>query len=95
MLGKSLLYNKSVSAIISNMRRLGVTTLMTLDLPYYSSAKMKFPQEMLLFDGILGLYADDEGENKGFGIQIIKMRGFSHSREIKHYTVSADGIKFK
>jgi circadian clock protein KaiC len=95
MLGKTLLYNKSVSAIISNMRRLGVTTILTLDIPYYNSAKMKFVQEMLFFDGILGLFEDDQADDKGFGIQIIKMRGFSYSRGIKHYTVTSEGIKFK
>ena len=94
MLGKSLLYNKSVAAIISNMRRLNVTTIFTLDIPYYDSTKMKFLQEMLLFDCILGLYQNDQDKNMGFGIQIIKIRGFSYSRGIKAYTVTSEGIKF-
>lgn len=95
MLGKTLLYNKSVAAIISNMRRTNVTTVFTIDIPYYDSAKMKFLQEMLLFDCVLGLYQDDQDKNMGFGMQIIKIRGFSYNRGIKPYSVTPEGIKFK
>jgi circadian clock protein KaiC len=95
MLGKTLLYSKTVSSLISILRRHGATSIFTLDIPYYSMNKMKFGQELILFDGVLALYQEHEDMKTEFIMQVVKMRGNSHSRSLSHYEITPGGIKFK
>ncbi len=100
MLGKTLLYNKSVSSLISNLRRLDVTGLITLEIPYYNRERMKFGQELLLFDGVMVLYhvGDEhtgEESKEESAMQVVKMRGNSYRKGLSRYKITADGIKFK
>jgi hypothetical protein len=67
---------------------------MSMDLPYYERSKMKFTQEMLLFDGVLAIYKT-ENDNGGFGMQVLKMRANNHARGLMEYSVTSEGIKFK
>lgn len=94
MLGKTLLYNKSVSSMTSNLRRLGVTGLVTLEIPYYQKSRMKFSQELLLFDGALALYRTDDNKSENL-MQVVKMRGTSHSGILSNYSITSQGVKFK
>ncbi|MGI0100928.1 MAG: ATPase domain-containing protein [Candidatus Micrarchaeaceae archaeon] len=95
MLGKTLLYNKSVSSLLSNLRRLGVTSIITLELPYYQHSKMKFGQELLLFDGVIALYQSRVEDKNSFEMQVVKMRGNSHERAITRYNITDKGVKFE
>ena len=95
MLGKTLLYNKTVSSIISNLRRLNVTGLITLEIPYYQRSRVKFSQELLLFDGVMALYhTEDNGKDENI-MQVVKMRGTSHSDTLSEFSITQAGIKFK
>lgn len=93
MLGKTILYNKSVASLISKLRRLEVTSILTFSTPYHSRKKMKFGQEMLLFDGIISLYKEDNAQD--FSIEVVKMRGNSHDRGEVRYEITQEGVKFK
>jgi len=95
MLGKSLLYNKTVASLISNLRRLDTTSVTTLEIPYYDKKRMKFGQELLLFDGVMALYnIGDKGKDE-YALQVVKMRGSNHSRALVKYGITADGLKFR
>jgi KaiC/GvpD/RAD55 family RecA-like ATPase len=94
MLGKSILYNKAVSALTLTLRRLEVTGIFTTDIPYYSRRKIKFAQELLLFDGLIALYhLNGKDEKEDLALEIIKMRGMNHQRTLSHYEITKAGIK--
>ncbi len=95
MLGKTPLYNKTVSSLIAMLRRAGTTSILTLGTPYYSRKKMKFGQELLLFDGALALYREDVNKVDSFVMEVVKMRGNSHDRALSHYSITEAGIVFK
>jgi circadian clock protein KaiC len=92
MLGTSILFNKMVASLVSNMRRLGVTAIFTTDIPYYSRKKIKFSQELLLFDGLLALYNFDSSDKPKLEMEVIKMRGSNHYRKLSHYEITQAGI---
>lgn len=95
MLGKTPLYNKSISSLIANMRRMSVTAIFTMDIPYYEQKKMKFGQELLLFDNIIGLYKA-EGVSKGdFSAHVVKTRGSDHEQTSSKYSITPEGVVFK
>lgn len=95
MLGKTILYNKSVTAIVANLRRMNITGIFTLDVPYYERERMKYIQELLLFDGVIALYHMHEGDNEELGLEIVKMRGGDHERGLATYSIAQSGIAFK
>ncbi len=95
MLGTGILYSKIVSSLVSSMRRLGVTSLLTIDIPYYSKNKLKFAQELLLFDGIVTLYNLDASDKEKFAMEVVKMRGSNHYRKLLHYEITQSGIKIE
>jgi circadian clock protein KaiC len=95
MLGKTLLYNKSVSSLISNLRRADVTGIITLELPYYQKERMKFGQELLLFDGVMAMYHEGDYEKKENVMEVVKMRGNGHQDGLHHYDITEQGVKFK
>lgn len=92
MLGAGILFNKMVASLVSNMRRLGVTAIFTTDIPYYSRKKIKFSQELLLFDGLIALYSLDSAEKQKLEMEVIKMRGSNHYRKLSHYEITQAGI---
>ena len=95
MLGKSILFSKMVASLVANTRRLGVTAIFTTDIPYYNRRKMKFVQELLLFDGLITLYNLDASDKQKFVMEIVKMRGSDHHRELSHYEITDTGIKLE
>ena len=95
MLGKSILFSKVVASLVSNMRRRGVTAIFTTDIPYYNRRKMKFVQELLLFDGLISLYNLDASDKQKFVMEIVKMRGSDHHRDLSHYEITDTGIKLE
>lgn len=95
MLGKGILYNKAVTLLTANMRRMGITSIFTLDVPYYDRGKMKFGQELLLFDGIISLYRTIEKNTEELCIEIAKMRGSEHQRKLAKYEITSNGIILK
>jgi KaiC/GvpD/RAD55 family RecA-like ATPase len=95
MVGTGILYSKIVCSLVSNLRRLGVTSILTTDIPYYSREKIKFPQEILLFDGLIELYhLNGEGKEE-LAMEVIKLRGQNHDRKLYSYEITDSGIRFK
>lgn len=95
MLGDSILYDKSVASLISNLRRMQVTSIFTADVPYYERERMKYVQELLLFDGVINLYHLHSGEVEQLGLEVVKMRGSDHKKIISKYDITPSGITFK
>lgn len=96
MMGKTILFNKALSSLVLNLQRLGVTAVFTMDVPYFERERMKFGQELLLFDGVIALYHfEKKGDDGEMAMQIIKMRSCDHDRKLYKYAITSSGVKLK
>ena len=94
MMGKTILFNKSIASLTWNLRRMDVTSIFTMDVPYFEKSRMKFGQELLFFDGVIALYYFGEKCDDGeLALQIIKMRSCDHDRKVHKYGIASSGIK--
>jgi circadian clock protein KaiC len=95
MFGKTPTYGKAITSLVSNMRRLAVTAIYCLDIPYYSRNRMKFGQELLLFDGLMYMYKDGKPHDVKTKLEIIKMRGCEHKKFSGTYSITPEGIRLE
>jgi len=51
-----LTYRRSMLALVSNLRRMGVTSILTAELSSPERAKLEFKPEFFIFDGIIIMY---------------------------------------
>jgi circadian clock protein KaiC len=85
-------YRRSMLALVGNLRRLGVTTLLTAEMPTPERSKLEFKTEFFVFDGIVIMYAKGEEEKRMLGMEVIKMRGAKHSYVTTPYEITSSGI---
>ena len=93
MLGDTLTYSKSMIALISNLRRIGVTTLLITEMPSSERKDLRFSQEFFIFDGIVTLYQNWHEDKRSLTLEIIKMRGSNHSLALSPYEITPQGFK--
>ncbi len=93
MISDNLTYRKSMLALTSNLRRLGVTGIMTAEMPSSERKDLKFSQEFFIFDGILAMYQMGEADKRTLGMEIVKMRGSNHSWSLVPYEITSGGFK--
>ena len=86
-------YRKSMLALISNLRRLGVTTLLTAEMPSPERSRLEVKAEFFIFDGIIVMYLRGEEDRRMLGMEVIKMRGSKHSFVTTPYEITASGVK--
>ncbi len=92
LLNEPLAYRRSMLALASNLRRLGVTSILTSELPNPERSKLEFQTEFFLFDGIIVMYGRGEEEKREQAMEVIKMRGTKHSFITTPYDITQDGI---
>ncbi len=88
-----LTYRRSMLALVSNLRRLGVTSLLTSELSNPERAKLEFKSEFFIFDGIIVMYQVGEEEKRKLALEVIKMRGNNHSFVTSPYEITPKGFK--
>ncbi|MGC9099004.1 MAG: ATPase domain-containing protein [Candidatus Micrarchaeia archaeon] len=88
-----LTYRRSMLALVSNLRRLGVTSLLTSELSNPERAKLEFKSEFFIFDGIIVMYQVGEEEKRMLAMEVIKMRGNNHSFVTSPYEITPKGFK--
>lgn len=93
MLCNKLEYRKYMIIMISNLRRLGVTTLLTMDIPSSERSGLRFGQEFFLFDGVVMLYQSGQEDRRVLAMEIVKMRGSNHSWALSPYDITSHGFK--
>lgn len=86
-------YRRAMFSLVSSLRRMGVTSLLTAETETSSRADLKFRPEYFLFDGILTLYQTGEEEKRVLAMEIIKMRGSKHSLVTTPYEITPAGFK--
>ncbi|MCL4389123.1 MAG: hypothetical protein M1528_01365 [Candidatus Marsarchaeota archaeon] len=93
MLGDLLTYRKSMFALSTNMKRMGVTGFLTMELHSTNRQGMSFSPEFFIFDGTLIMYQNIEENKRVYGMEVLKMRGSDHSLSVAPYEITKRGFK--
>ena len=88
-----LAYRRSMLALVSNLRRLGVTSILTAELRTPERDKLVFKPEFFIFDGIIVMYQVGKEEKRKLAMEVIKMRGNNHSFVTTPYEITPKGFK--
>ena len=86
-------YRRSMLALVSNLRRIGVLSIMTAELPSPERTKLEFKPEFFLADGIAIMYQTGEEARRMLALEIIKMRGSDHSFVTTPYEITSSGFR--
>ncbi len=86
-------YRRTLLALVANLRRLGLTSLITMEAKTPERKFARFAPEYYLFDGILSLYQLGEEEKRILAMEIMKMRGTNHSFVTSPYEITSSGFR--
>ncbi|MDE1860471.1 MAG: hypothetical protein KGH72_02020 [Candidatus Micrarchaeota archaeon] len=79
--------------LVSALRRLKVTALITIEMDVADKGRVLFQPEFFIYDGIISMYSSgDEGSNRTLTMEIVKMRGSKHSFTTVPYEITPAGI---
>ncbi len=93
MLGDLFIYRKSMVSLADNLKRIGVTGFLTLELTSMNRKDIAFSPEFFIFDGTIAMYQNLEDNKRVFAMEILKMRGSNHSLSLAPYEVTGKGFK--
>ncbi len=93
LISDKLLYRKSMIALTTNMRRLGVTSVLTAEMVSSERKDLKFSQEFFIFDGIIAMYQMEQEDRRSLGVEVVKLRGSNHSWSLVPYEITPEGFK--
>jgi circadian clock protein KaiC len=90
----TLEYRNMTMNLVSALRRSGVTTLVTSELEIAEKSRLLFLPEFFLYDGIIVMYAGGaaDTESRTLSLEVVKMRGSSHSFSTAPYEITPEGI---
>ncbi len=86
-------YRQTLFEFLSLLRNLDVTTITTVEATTSKKEEMKYDIEHFVMDGIINLYNIDREDRRVRALEIFKMRGTDHSRELVPFKVTPSGIK--
>lgn len=86
-------YRQTLFEFLSLLRNLDCTTLTTVEATTASRDDMKYDIEHFVMDGIINLYSIGREDRRIRALEIMKMRGTSHSRDLVPFKVTPSGIK--
>ncbi|MGI0141480.1 MAG: ATPase domain-containing protein [Candidatus Micrarchaeales archaeon] len=93
LINDQVAYRRSMMQLITDMRRLNVTTILTMEAATPERSKLEFKPEFFIFDGIISMYQTGEAEKRTRAMEIIKMRGTKHSFVTTPYDITSAGFK--
>ncbi|MDE1856055.1 MAG: hypothetical protein KGH49_02360 [Candidatus Micrarchaeota archaeon] len=93
LINDPIAYRRSMIQLINNMRRLKVTSILTMEAETPERSKLAFKPEFFIFDGIISMYQTGEGDKRTRAMEIIKMRGTRHSFVTTPYDITPSGFK--
>ncbi len=86
-------YRQTLFEFLSLLRNLDVTTITTVEANSARREEMRFDIEHFVMDGIINLYNLDREDRRVRAMEIFKMRGTDHSRDLVPFKVTPSGIK--
>jgi len=93
LISDQVAYRRSMIEFINDMRRLNVTTFLTMEAATPERSKLEFKPEFFIFDGIISMYQTGEAEKRIRAMEVIKMRGGRHSFVTTPYDITGAGFK--
>lgn len=86
-------YRQTLFEFLSLLRNLDVTTITTVEATSPRREEVRFDIEHFVMDGIINLYNLDKEDRRVRALEIFKMRGTDHSRDLVPFKVTPSGIK--
>lgn len=86
-------YRQTLFEFLSLLRNLDVTTITTVEASTAKREDMRFDIEHFVMDGIINLYNMDREDRRVRAMEVFKMRGTDHSRDLVPFKVTPSGIK--
>lgn len=86
-------YRQTLFEFLSLLRNLDVTSITTVEASTAKREEMKFDIEHFVMDGIINLYNIDREDRRVRALEIFKMRGTDHSRDLVPFKVTPQGFK--
>ncbi len=93
IISNPIAYRRAMLALVSNLRRINVTSLLVSEIANPERSKLTFKPEFFIFDGIVNMYQSGEEEKRITAMEIIKMRGSKHSNSTAPYEITPSGFK--
>ncbi len=79
-------------SLVSNLRRLNVTSLLTSELANPDFSNQDFKPEFFIFDGVIVMYETGKEDRRMLAMEVLKMRGSNHSFAITPYEITSSGF---
>lgn len=89
----TLTYRRALLSMIANLRKLAVTSFITIELASTERTDIKFPTEFFIFDGIIVLYQSGSEQKRSYNLEVIKMRRSNHSLSFAPYEFTSKGFR--
>jgi len=86
-------YRQTLFEFLSLLRNLDCTTITTVEANTSSRDELKYDIEHFVMDGIINLYNIGREDRRIRALEIMKMRGTAHSRDLVPFKVTPSGIK--
>ncbi len=90
---KEIDYRQTLFEFLSLLRNLDCTTITTVEATTSRKEEMRFDIEHFVMDGIINLYNLDREGTRIRALEILKMRGTDHTRDLAPFKVTPSGIK--
>jgi len=90
---KEIEYRQTLFEFFSLLRNMDCTSLTTLEAATSKKEEIVYEIEHFVMDGIINLYNLDRGDRRIRALEIFKMRGTDHSRDLVPFKVTPSGIK--
>ncbi len=85
-------YRIALLSLTSKLKSMGVTSILTAELPTSERKDVTFDPEFFTFDGIILLYEEGEADKRNLTLEIVKMRGSNHSWFLAPYEITSEGF---
>ncbi len=79
-------------SLISMLKRLKVTSIITMEMATPEKSSLIFEPEFFIYDGLIVMYSTGGSESRTPAIEVIKMRGSAHSFATVPYEITSGGI---
>ena len=86
-------YRQTLFEFFSLLRNMDCTVMMTIEANSPRKEQLIFSIEHYVMDGIINLYNLEQADRRIRALEIFKMRGTDHSRDLVPFKVTASGIK--
>jgi KaiC/GvpD/RAD55 family RecA-like ATPase len=86
-------YRQTLFEFLSLLRNLDVTSITTIEANTSKREEMRYDIEHFVMDGIINLYNLDREDRRIRAMEVFKMRGTDHSRDLVPFKVTPSGVK--